>query len=70
MFISDQSKQAINGASDRLLTKTELASRLRISRRTLDSWQRQGRVSYLKIGKSCRYRWGDVIESLNRFRVN
>jgi len=70
MFISDQSKQAINGASDRLLTKTELASRLRISRRTLDSWQRQGRISYLKIGKSCRYHWGDVIDALNRFRVN
>jgi predicted site-specific integrase-resolvase len=58
-------------ASDGLLTKRELAERLHISTRTLDDWQRRGRICHLKIGKSCRYRWPDVLAKLNQqCRVN
>jgi excisionase family DNA binding protein len=55
----------------RLLKKRELAKRLGISDRTLDDWQRQGRICHLKIGRSCRYRWSDVIAKLqDTCRVN
>jgi len=64
------SEQAIDCASERLLNKRELANRLGVSTRTVDDWQHRGRIAFLKIGRSCRYRWLDVIEKLNQYRVN
>ena len=61
---------AIDGTSDSLLTKSELAPRLRRSVRTIDSWMRQGKLPYLKLGKTVLFRWPDVLEKLNTFRVN
>jgi len=62
------------GANDRasvgLLRKRELAQQLGISKRTLDVWMAQGRVPFLKIGRSVRFRLSDVLEKLNAFRVN
>jgi excisionase family DNA binding protein len=62
------------GANDRasvgLLRKRELAPQLGISKRTLDVWMAQGRVPFLKIGRSVRFRLSDVLEKLNAFRVN
>jgi len=52
-------------AIDRLLRKPEVAQRLEISCRTLDEWMRAGRVPYLKIGKTCRFRWADVLAHLH-----
>jgi len=62
--------QTIEGASDGLLTKRELAARLRKSTRTTDDWMRKGKLPYLKIGKTVLFRWQDVLEKLNSFRVN
>jgi excisionase family DNA binding protein len=70
MKVINNEEQATDGASDRLLKKRELAERLGVSSRTVDDWQRRGRIVYLKIGRSCRYRWRDVIERLSQFRVN
>jgi excisionase family DNA binding protein len=55
---------------ERLLTKRELAGRLRVSTRTVDDWMRAKRLAYLKCGKTVRFRWRDVLEKLNTFRVN
>lgn len=56
-------------SADELLEET--AQRLRISTRTLDEWMRAGRVPFLKIGKTVRFRWSDVLAHLNdRCRVN
>jgi excisionase family DNA binding protein len=60
----------VEGGSDALLTKRELAPKLKISRRTLDGWMRKGRVPFMKLGKSVRFRWPDVLERLSQFRVN
>jgi len=60
----------IDRASDGLLTKRELAARLRKSTRTTDDWMRKGKLPYLKIGKTVLFRWQDVLEKLNSFRVN
>jgi excisionase family DNA binding protein len=69
--IKDKSEQTLDRASERLLKKTELAERLGVSTRTIDDWQRRGRIAYLKIGRSARYRWDDVIAKLSELcRVN
>jgi hypothetical protein len=60
----------VDRASDGLHTKRELAVRLRRSPRTVDLWMRQGKLPYFKIGKTVLFRWPDVLEKLNQFRVN
>jgi excisionase family DNA binding protein len=57
-------------ASDGLLTKEELAPKLRRSTRTVDSWMKAGRLPYLKIGRSVLFSWPQVIDKLNAHRVN
>ena len=57
-------------ASNELLTKSELAPKLKRSRRTLDAWMRQGKIPYFKLGKSVLFRWSDVVEQLAKYRVN
>jgi excisionase family DNA binding protein len=61
---------ATGGATDGLLTKRSLAPKLQISTRTLDDWMRKGRIPFLKLGKTVRFRLPDVLEKLNSFRVN
>jgi excisionase family DNA binding protein len=57
-------------AGDGLLTKKLLAPKLQIAPRTLDDWMRKGRIPFLKVGKTVRFRLPDVLEKLNAFRVN
>jgi excisionase family DNA binding protein len=57
-------------ASDGLLRKRELAEKLAISKRTLDVWMAKGRIPFLKVGRSVRFRLADVLEKLQTFRVN
>ena len=57
-------------ASVGLLRKPELAERLAISKRTLDVWMQKGRIPFLKVGRSVRFRLPDVLEKLNAYRVN
>jgi excisionase family DNA binding protein len=60
----------VDGASDGLLNKRGLAVKLGISKRTVDAWMRQKRLPFIKVGKTVRFRWPDVLEKLNAFRVN
>ena len=55
-----------NTQTDDILEKTETADRLKISTRTLDEWMRKRRVPYLKIGKTVRFRWTDVVAHLEQ----
>jgi len=64
------SEQVPDRASDGLLLKRELAVKIRRSPRTVDLWMRQGKLPYLKIGKTVLFRWPDVLEKLGQFRVN
>jgi excisionase family DNA binding protein len=61
---------AVERANEGLLTKQELAKRLRRSPRTVDAWMREGRLPYLKVSKSVLFDWGDVLAKLKSFRVN
>jgi excisionase family DNA binding protein len=53
-----------------LLRKRELAEKLAISKRTLDIWMQKGRIPFLKVGRSVRFRLPDVLEKLQKYRVN
>ena len=57
-------------ASVGLLRKRELAEKLAISKRTLDVWMQKGRIPFLKVGRSVRFRLPDVLEKLNVYRVH
>ena len=59
-----------NLASDALLTKRELAPKLKRSVRTVDVWMRQGKLPYIKLNKTVLFRWPDVLEKLQSYRVN
>jgi hypothetical protein len=59
-----------NLASDALLTKRELAPKLKRSVRTVDVWMRQGKLPYIKLNKTVLFRWADVLEKLSEYRVN
>lgn len=62
---------AATASADEILEKPETAQRLKISTRTLDQWMRAGRVPFLKIGKTVRFRWADVLAHLqDKCRVN
>jgi excisionase family DNA binding protein len=62
--------EANDRASLGLLRKRELAEKLAISKRTLDVWMNKGRIPFLKVGRSVRFRLPDVLEKLSTFRVN
>ena len=57
-------------ASVGLLRKRELAEKLAISKRTLDVWMQKGRIPFLKVGRSVRFRLPDVLKKLETYRVN
>ena len=59
-----------NLANDALLTKRELAPKLKRSVRTVDVWMRQGKLPYIKLNKTVLFRWPDVLEKLQSYRVN
>ncbi len=62
---------AATASADEILEKPETAERLKISTRTLDQWMRSGRIPFLKIGKTVRFRWPDVVAHLqHNCRVN
>jgi hypothetical protein len=73
-MVTSNEQQVVERASDDqgMLTKPELANRLRKSVRTIDAWMKGGpRIPYVKIGsKSVLFKWDSVLQWLNEFRVN
>jgi hypothetical protein len=53
-----------------LLTKQEVAARLRRTPRCIELWMRKRYLPYIKIGRSVYFRWSDVSAQLDQFRVN
>src|SRR5689334_20536363 len=57
-------------APDEFLSKRELAQRLKGAVRTIERWQRQGIIPYVKCGHSVMFNWPDVVAHLEKnFRV-
>ncbi len=55
---------------DELLTKQELATKLKKTPRCIELWMRHHYLPYIKVGRSVYFRWKDVLTSLDRFRIN
>jgi hypothetical protein len=54
-----------------LLTKLDLAARLQLSPRTIDTLMSKRLLPFIKVGqKTVRFRWPDVVEKLKAHRVN
>ena len=49
-----------------LITKKQLAKRVGVTPRTIESWMRLGHVPYIKIGRSVRFDEEGVLKSLKR----
>ena len=60
---------AAERGEDYLLTKIDLVERLRVKPRTVDNWMAEGRLPFLKVGKTVRFSWPAVKKSLLRFEV-
>ncbi|HJM65073.1 MAG TPA: helix-turn-helix domain-containing protein [Roseibacillus sp.] len=52
-----------------LVTEEELSSLLKICKRQLYNWRMRGEIPYFKLGRSVRFRVEDVMEALERLRV-
>jgi excisionase family DNA binding protein len=46
------------------ITKKEMAARMKVTPRTIDSWMARGLVPYRKIGRTVRFDWDEVREHL------
>ena len=61
----------MNTPDTELLTKEELAERLKLTTRTIDTMIAQGRLPCLKLSpRTVRFHWSDVMAALNQRRVN
>lgn len=52
---------------DAMLTKKELAAKLKVTLRTIENWQRQGHLPFIKISSVVLFHWPDVLEHLNTY---
>lgn len=54
-----------------LLTKRQLSPKIQKSPRTIDNWMRDGRLPFLKVGRTVLFSWPDVLAALKaRYGVN
>lgn len=57
-------------AQDEMLTKRELAAKLKVTIRTIENWQRDGFLPYIKISSVVLFHWPEVLEHLKaNFKV-
>lgn len=52
-----------------LVTEEELSALLKICKRQLYNWRMRGEIPYFKLGRSVRFRVGEVLEALERMQV-
>jgi excisionase family DNA binding protein len=53
-----------------MLSRKEIAAHLKISMRTLEEWQRNGVIPFIKVKKIILFHWPDVVEHLRKnYRV-
>lgn len=52
-----------------LITKRELAARLRKTPRCIEVWMRARYLPYIRIGRSVLFDWNEVVASLKRLEI-
>ena len=50
---------------DGMLTKKDLAAKLRVTVRTIENWQRAGHLPFIKISSVVLFHWPAVLDHLN-----
>ena len=61
----------VAATADEMLTKQELAARLKVTERTVENWQVNGLLPYFKVSCCVLFYWPDVIEHLKtNYRVS
>ena len=54
---------------DELLTSTQAAKILKVSKVTLHKWKLEGKIKSYRIGSRIRFKSGEVLEALNAIRT-
>lgn len=55
---------------DEMLTKKELAAKLKVTVRTVENWQREGYLPFIKVSTVVLFDWAEVRENLHtNFKV-
>ncbi len=49
-----------------LITKDELARRLKVTTRTINEWMNHLRLPHIKAGRAVRFNWTSVVNHLER----
>ena len=49
-----------------LITKTQLAKKLKVTTKTIENWTKDGLIPVIKINTQVRYNWSEVLEQLNK----
>jgi excisionase family DNA binding protein len=70
MNYSTHIERVADSTTDELLDKREVGAKLKRGRRTVEKWMREGQLPYFKIGGTVRFRWGDVLKKLEKYRIN
>jgi excisionase family DNA binding protein len=66
----DRLNELPSKVADPVLTKDELANRLKIDVRTLTTWMRKGWIPHVKFGHTVRFRWGMVERQMEQMEIN
>ena len=68
---SRETNQGGSPSNDGLLDKIKMAAFLDVTPRTLDSWMREKRIPYYKMGRSVRFHLPTVLAYFDRnYRLN
>lgn len=68
---SNKSRASTESKGDEMLTKKELMARLKVSARTIEQWQHDGHIPFLKVGSVVLFHWPAVVKQLaEKFQVN
>lgn len=59
-----ENKQRPADTSDELITKNQLAKKLKVSTRTIDIWVQKKYIPKIKVASSARFDWGDVVSQI------
>ena len=59
----------IHPDTDQLITKQELAKRLKVTTKTIEDWVKARRIPAIKMARAIRYSWPDVLLALGRFTL-
>src|ERR1043166_699169 len=59
-MLMNESVEIDSRVDDEYISKLEMARRMAVSTRTIETWMHEGKVPFEKIGRTVRFHWGDV----------